>query len=1129
MPCRGRRPRRAPRQPRQNTPPLPPAPRSLASADDAGRAAVWCVRTRTIISSLDDVHLAATGAPAPRRAGGAVRAVAFAGPTADTLLLLTAPGVLAAWETRGGSVPWRREFGVDAGLASLSVDAADRRRVAAAGPATGHVVLLTLDSFKADGSDVAASSFRVGVVAATAGRPSPTLHTAFTPCGALALAVGREVTLYDPETGELGPAGGGVGGAGPITRVVAATRAASSPSFTDLLFTAHADGSLTVWRRPAGAPGYAASSFAPLAPRGTPVVAAAAAVAPATAAGGDTDSDDDGDRRGERLLAQGPRLVCVAATRGGAVTRLDAPLGPFSPSPRAPLALALAPTPCLVLHCPATRVTCVDTARGAIAVGTAGGALHLAAATRGGGGAALALTLGAALAAHPSPVRGVRWLGDGPWLVSFSGDAGARGSSAPPSPSTVLITDARSRATSPLPAPDGRPRPPVLGVAPSPGGRLLAVLVAGGSSELWRVRGTEGPTLLRVLDLPFAGADWLGAADRARDREPVAASPARRRRASAWSRSPVARASAAAAAAGRTTLEVALDLPSPPPPSDPDLPDDLLAFALTDGRVGVLAAHGASIRDARPRRPSWGLLGADAPPAALAGWGATVVLGDADGGLHAWDTESGGVRSWRGGGRGGVSRVALNPSSSSAARVLATFDNGAVGVWDVARDGVTLATPPSTLAALAGARCADAAWLPLPGGLACALVVASDGALLAVGVGASEGDAKAALAAGPLPPLPRPLASALLLPAAWSELLRLLVVAGAPDAALLSRLPAATAVAWSESAATRSVSCAAADVAYAAAWEGGDEGGTAAPTPSSPLLTLRPASGAPAPLLPRLQAAVELLGDARGRVLHAAEAAAMASAASPAARAAVAAAAAGDADEADFWGMVHETKDGDAFIASVVAAGDDRARSRAANPRPRGDAPSPAAAECDVLDAVSMGDLAAAVGLLLASGVGAPPASRFRSALAAVALASASGDSPPPPLLTQAAKVCAASFAAGGDALLPVPLLVAAGLRADAAAALADAGRWRLALTLACAAGGDDGARAPLLERWAAAGGARARGAARWRARSALLAARGRAGLAPDMPPDGAWVLLGGEEGAAPAWRAHAVAVVRGL
>lgn len=65
-----------------------------------------------------------------------------------------------------------------------------------------------------------------------------------------------------------------------------------------------------------------------------------------------------------------------------------------------------------------------------------------------------------------------------------------------------------------------------------------------------------------------------------------------------------------------------------------DQPEERLAFALGDGRVGVLSVKGRKVTDTRPKRPIWGALAAaEVVATAVASYGSLVIFGDADGAL----------------------------------------------------------------------------------------------------------------------------------------------------------------------------------------------------------------------------------------------------------------------------------------------------------------------------------------------------------------------------------------------------------------------------------------------------------------------------------------------------------------
>ena len=179
------------------------SPLRIASGDAEGRVVVWDVRAGTQLARLDDVVLAATGSSSASAAAASaaaaaareradsgtssssssspsplalhhlstgVRALAWGGPESeDTLLVLAAPGLLAAWSVpsssfsssssasmsspnapssffspggaasggdinnnnnnNSGTIRWRREFSPELRLACLTLDPSDPRTV----------------------------------------------------------------------------------------------------------------------------------------------------------------------------------------------------------------------------------------------------------------------------------------------------------------------------------------------------------------------------------------------------------------------------------------------------------------------------------------------------------------------------------------------------------------------------------------------------------------------------------------------------------------------------------------------------------------------------------------------------------------------------------------------------------------------------------------------------------------------------------------------------------------------------------------------------------------------------------------------------------------------------------------
>ena len=402
--------------------PLPPR---LVSGDAAGRLVAWDVRSRTPFAVLADPVLAATGSSArahhspPDAASSssttAIRALAWAGGDADAVFALAGGGGLAlAWDVRGGGVAWARPFDAGLGLASLAADPCDRRRVAAYGPASGHVVCIALPSTSARrASDAVVSSFRVGGGGGGGGGGDIGLSLAFSPAGdALVLACPREITLYDLERGALAPpAAVPRGGLGPVAAILATPRRRagvgefgggeppSSP--LDLLHLWHGDGSVSAWARAPGAASYALLSVGRTAPAGggglaTPRTGAGAVVAvaaaerravwtggggapaasspspsPSSSSSSSSTSDDEG---GAPPASEGEdALLILAVDDAGGIAKWSLPLSaglareaapPLPPPPpppapaRPPLLLPL--TLEAVLHTPAPGITCLD-------------------------------------------------------------------------------------------------------------------------------------------------------------------------------------------------------------------------------------------------------------------------------------------------------------------------------------------------------------------------------------------------------------------------------------------------------------------------------------------------------------------------------------------------------------------------------------------------------------------------------------------------------------------------------------------------------------------------------------------------------------------------------------------------
>ena len=413
-------------------------------------------------------------------------------------------------------------------------------------------------------------------------------------------------------------------------------------------------------------------------------------------------------------------------------------------------------------------------AGGLIALGTAAGKVHfvsVAAASC----SSLSLFVGTTVPAHSRPVRGLRWLceneeegegeegnplsgvvvswaGGGGGLAPSSAPSSSAAGSAPPSPfpaatedAEISLIDSRTRTATRLPLPprgggsydrgeggtegEGEGEKTTDGKGSSSPSSALTPPEEFFSSRTEERRQRSKRRTAPLLDVVVTGCGAGGEKGKEKGASALLLVLLRNAPAELWSissSSPPSSSCAPSSSFSASCLRL-LDLPfataawveSPPMP----VPSNTrrLAFSLADGRVGALDVSPASgaAADAAPRRPAWGLLGADAPPTALrcSGVPNVVLIGDADGGLHAWDTESGRVTTAaaasgggerRGGGerknegRGGSSggsrgtvrsiqvlSLPLSPSSPTSTTtnapilVSAVFSGGTAGVWEL--------------------------------------------------------------------------------------------------------------------------------------------------------------------------------------------------------------------------------------------------------------------------------------------------------------------------------------------------------------------------------------------------------------------------------------------------------------
>ncbi|GIM02415.1 hypothetical protein Vretimale_7287, partial [Volvox reticuliferus] len=297
--------------------------------------------------------------------------------------------------------------------------------------------------------------------------------------------------------------------------VQAATSGDSDRALPQLLVLVALTGDGRVWRWDAHLPAFTAASAAPApsvlsadqAHLHTLVGAGGAVTGGPHSAGAQLHSAAGSPVRFSAV----PRSVAAAPQLAGLLHTLPSAVSTFAVYPRPVAAASLRP--------PAAGA---EAGGGVVllgAAGTVGGSVELFTVQR-GLVSPLALHVSSSLLVHKdAPVRGVRWLGASPRLVTFSSDKAGPQDKAQWI-NHLIITDVRSGRSIQLPRWEygngpgggggggGEPSP-LLGVRASPCGSYLLVLVKGASAELWGVWPGASPTRLRLLDLPFSCVEWV--------------------------------------------------------------------------------------------------------------------------------------------------------------------------------------------------------------------------------------------------------------------------------------------------------------------------------------------------------------------------------------------------------------------------------------------------------------------------------------------------------------------------------------------------------------------------------------------------------------------------------------------
>ncbi|KAK9141734.1 hypothetical protein Syun_011134 [Stephania yunnanensis] len=200
----------------------------------------------------------------------------------------------------------------------------------------------------------------------------------------------------------------------------------------------------------------------------------------------------------------------------------------------------------------------------------------------------------------------------------------------------------------------------------------LLILFRDAPVEVWAM--TKSPIMLRSLALPFTVLEWtLPMAPR-----PVQNGPSRQ------SSSKDHTASDSPADTSSTKESVANSKASSSEGTAEDTSESF-AFALVNGALGVFEVHGRRIRDFRPKWPSSSFVSSDGLVTAMAYRLPHVVMGDRSGNIRWWDVTSG-VSSSFNTHREGIRRIKFSPvvaGDRSRGRIAVLFYDNTFAIYDL--------------------------------------------------------------------------------------------------------------------------------------------------------------------------------------------------------------------------------------------------------------------------------------------------------------------------------------------------------------------------------------------------------------------------------------------------------------
>ncbi|GAY45481.1 hypothetical protein CUMW_089810 [Citrus unshiu] len=277
----------------------------------------------------------------------------------------------------------------------------------------------------------------------------------------------------------------------------------------------------------------------------------------------------------------------------------------------------------------------------------------------------------ASFSVHNGTVRGLRWLGNSR-LVSFSYSQVNEKSGG--YINRLVVTCLRSginRAFRVLQKPE---RAPIRALRASSSGRYLLILFRDAPVEVWAM--TKNPIMLRSLALPFTVLEWT---------LPTVPWPSQTGPSRQSSLSSKDHKADTTDGVSTPTIASSSDSKDASSEGSQDDTSESFAFALANGALGVFEVHGRRIRDFRPKWPSSSFISSDGLITAMAYRLPHVVMGDRSGNIRWWDVTTGHSSQFSTH-REGIRRIKFSPvvpGDRSRGRIAVLFHDNTFSVFDL--------------------------------------------------------------------------------------------------------------------------------------------------------------------------------------------------------------------------------------------------------------------------------------------------------------------------------------------------------------------------------------------------------------------------------------------------------------